>query len=202
MTLEAIILYTAILFWLFPPIRQYRGSYFYFFLTLALQDPVTQLLGFAALISPNIVYSFGLLFLLMTLVNKKTLKKLYPVWLVMFLLLLIYYYHRIFDARYIVLAEMLMLVYLTMKRTIKDYMGRQQMHIPHIVLLLYTVSLFAKFMFYVLFKGSGYLYFYLTTVFENFVAIYFTCIRLDDFSKVTAVTEKTPSAKKAGESVS
>ncbi|MGE5496829.1 MAG: hypothetical protein ACM3Q2_02070 [Syntrophothermus sp.] len=202
MSLESIIIYSTIVCWLLPPVRQYRGSYFYFFLVLAIQDPITQIISNAAQISANIIYSFGLLFLLLTLVNKKTIRRFYPVWLVMFFLLLVYIKYRLFDARYIMLAEMLVLIYMTMKRSIEDYIGRQKIHIPHIILLLYTVSLFTKYMFYVMFKGSGYLYFYLTTVFENLVAIYFTCVRLEDFSKVTGVTAEAPYTEKTDFSIS
>lgn len=38
--LYKILFYTSVLIWLIPPIRQFKGKFFYFFLILALMDPI------------------------------------------------------------------------------------------------------------------------------------------------------------------
>lgn len=70
-----IIYYLSSIIWLLPPIRQYGGRYFYFFLFLAITDPLVLL--FRTLLgqsSNNIVFPIIFVLLFLSLLNKEDFK--------------------------------------------------------------------------------------------------------------------------------
>ncbi|MEW5844224.1 MAG: hypothetical protein AB1775_13270 [Bacteroidota bacterium] len=59
--------------WLFTPIRQYKTDYFYFFLVLAVADPLMMSFGFILRLTAQITAPFFLLVLIVSLHPKKLL---------------------------------------------------------------------------------------------------------------------------------
>ena len=67
MFIPYLIAYSNTFVWLIPPFRQYRTKYFYFFLVLALMDPVVLIFWRLLLINPQLISPVVALFLIFSL---------------------------------------------------------------------------------------------------------------------------------------
>lgn len=175
MTVVKVIYYLSLVIWLIPPVRQFRGDYFYFFLILALLDPAASLLYRGMDVPYFSTYTFGGFLVMMSLtgINKKNAY----IYLPAFLLLLYLNVAHPFNLRILIIIEYLVVAFIIQKRAIQHFFTWQKFYPFHLVLLFYVITVITKFMFLLLNIKGGDIYFYITSFFEIIIAIYFCIVK-------------------------
>jgi hypothetical protein len=167
MIIPRIIFYFNILAWLLPPLRQKGHKYFLYFLILALSDPVRALLN---LIHPFDATSYYLVISTLTLIAILR-KKFYYILLLLVALIIIFFNNYEIGVFSFLVHFVIILLFL--KDLIILISGENVINIFNLVLVLYEASVLFKFA-ATYFSIGGYLFFYITTAFEIFIAIFFT----------------------------
>lgn len=171
--------------WLLPPFRQFKGKYFCFFLVLGLGGLSTILFSYLH-ISLAKVYNITDIILLLTLTNRSSVKK----YLYLFLILLaaVLFINQTSDLKLIILTIIIVqmiIFYIFLKNAAIDYYKNNSIRVSLLILLLYEITVLLKFYFALRNIQAGMVFFYLTTAFESFIAIFFTIYKV----------EKSPSIK-------
>lgn len=177
MIIARFIVYISIFVWLFPPIRQFKSSFFYFFLVLALGDPISVPLIYYRLIPPSVFHlaiSAASFFSLPKL--NRHLKRVYiiPVLAIIFafsvllpkvdLILLIGILH-------------LFILFAILQYTINHLNITGRIQFFHLLLITYEVSILLKFINKIFAVNSGMAEFYFTTGFQIILGILFCFIK-------------------------
>ena len=184
MTFTYIIIYTSVLVWILPPFRQYKGSYFYFFLVLASGG----ILAITIHLDVLKLYDIISFLLLLSLYKQQQIKKNWYWFCIMLLILLFmnkYSYDKLI--RFSIIALHIIIFYIILKNAAIDYNTNNMFNIGYFILLLYEITVLLKFYLSIANIQTGAIFFYLMTAFESFIAIFFTIYKV----------EKAPSIKLA-----
>lgn len=176
-----IIMYMTIIFWLLPPIKQYKTNLFGYFFVLALTDPIGLILGKIFLFQPYLFYCFsGIVLLFVTSDFNKVTKKTLIFYIV---LLFLAYYSSNSPSKYtfyfIIFIHFLILLIFT-KRTLLFAVDTNQLNFFHLVLLFYEVSIIFKMLSVVENFSSGIYYYAISNIFQVIIAIFFTIFNEND----------------------
>jgi len=202
MELATIIFRSSMFIFLLPPIRQFRGRYFYFFLTLAVEDPLGSFLVHKAHFDWEIVHIvFSVLLLTAIIKPEKFLKKSLH-FLPFFLFVILFYY--IFKNYYkfvhgslefgIGLMHFIIFVAL-IKQSILLIRERMEINIFQILLILYETSIISKFITYSLLETKGLIFLFITLAFELILGLFFSIFRSDNpklFIRLNYEMDKLP----------
>ena len=178
--LSQILYFGSIGVWLIPPFRQFRGKYFYFFLILALMDPIS--IGFRLLFKQPIplgVYSFSTYFLLLSLFSFETYKKhlmlLISVSLLTFLLIFFGFNHS-----QNLLAIVLFhfgIFFIILKKFITTYTLDGHIKVFYLFFIFYELTIIIKF-FNVFFGfADATAFYYITTIAQIIFGLFFSIVR-------------------------
>jgi hypothetical protein len=194
MAVASFLIYVSIVFYCFPPIRQFGGRYFYYFLILAIEDPVCKLL--VPLIHyPQVKVHFAFSFFLLLSIIKPNefLKYLAVIFVPVFLFTEgISHFLSITFGNFAGIRMGIGLLHIVIFAAIcklaalyiKEKMG---VNLFHIMLLLYEATVIIKFIVYVLSSSGGILFFFATLAFEIFMCVFFVIYR-DDNPKLIIYT--------------
>ena len=169
------------IFWLFPPLRQYKGKYFFYFLILALEDIVAYFLIIALKYNYLQVYNIVNILLLCSLIDKKIIKKYW--YMIVFTTLLFLEINSLPNYKIIISSMIvihLIILYIFFKTTAIEYNKRNYLNTGHFVLILYEITILLKFLILLGSFAKGEVFFYLTTAFEIMVAIFFTVYKVEE----------------------
>lgn len=175
MAIVSILYYLNSFIWLFPPVRQYKGRYFYFFLVLALLDPAALLAYKCMGIPFYSIYTFGGFLCLVSLAGIGGTKNY--IYSAAIFLLLVLNLTNPFNLRILVMIENIIIIYFVLIITIQFYNIHQRFSHFHLVLLFYEATIITKFLFLLLTIKTGAIYFYVTSFFDIFAAIYFCIVK-------------------------
>lgn len=178
--LSQILYFVSMGVWLIPPVRQFKGKYFYFFLILAIMDPIS--IGFRLLFkqpTPVGVYSYFTYFLLGSLFSFKTYKNHLPLFisisLLVFLLIFLGFNHSQ-NLLAIVLFHFGIL-FIILRRFITIYAFNGQLSVFYLFFILYELTIILKF-FNVLFGfADATALYYITTSAQIIFGLFFSIIR-------------------------
>lgn len=178
MLITQIIAFTSMALWLMPPFRQYKSKYFSFFLVLSLGDPATMLLYSTGLLPSGGVHFFILsIFMFLSYDNFAPVrKKKLLEFLVVLLCIVLFFLTK--NANYGVLLLNFALLILFLKDAILHTAKYYEINFFYFVLVLYELSLILKFI-SIVSSFYNYTYFYLTTVVEMLLAVFFIFYRED-----------------------
>jgi len=182
-TVYQIILTLNIFVWLLPPIKQFGGRYFYYFLILALSDPLNIAIRYL------FHFTFYLhlildLFLILSLFDFRMLKN------IPFVLLLILFSvgSNIFltpdSAAVLMIICDLIILTIFLKRTVLYLHDYGSINLFFFVLILYETSAISKYLILLFELPVKIIYFNLTTAFEILIALYFTFFTTDNSPKI------------------
>lgn len=188
MRLALLIYYCSTLIWIFPPVRQYRGNYFYFFLILALSDVITLISHLFFPFSALDIYVFISYFLLLSLYSAGALRKGLPIVTGGLLVLLLIVYFRLILPEWIIVLIHLAILYIFLKTAILLFINSGEINVFHFLLFSYELTVVFKFIFLILEQDSGYLYYCLTTGLEVVFGAAFIVFR--DYNRKTPVPLK------------
>lgn len=188
MSIPSIILYSSILIWLLPPLKQFRGRFFYYFLVQALSDPIVLLLFMFKLPSQPFYFVKALFLILLLGKEINAVKKIWH-----FFPFLIIIFALTFNLPYIPLSILnalghVCLLYLIFRITVTDAINCKHIKIFNMMFFLYELSIVFKY-FYLAFTSAGMIYFIITSAFDIILGVFFTFTR-DDSSQFTFSLEK------------
>ena len=172
----------GVIIWIFPAIRQFRGSIFYYFLILALADPIfyVHTTLFNAVGSNFLILTLNFL-LFLSILSKKELHR-YRFILAGFFILAILV--LVFDSNYQTAYSFVVLLRLSIfvkffiifiQKNVEDNAAS----IFYIVLLIYELTNIFKFSNFVFGITNATAYFIITSFFQILIGIYFSIFKED-----------------------
>lgn len=183
--------------WLLPPLRQYRSRFFWFFLNLALSDAIVALAFdvFDIKFYPQYLYTvFAPLLFFAVLYHSVRFSLYVPVITTVVLSGILYIFGSLISyLEYICIIIHLMIIYLLVKETIISLSQTRSFNVFILVLSLYELSQALKWYQFAMRTRTGFVFFYITTVFEILLAIFFTVFRPDSPSMTIKFEDKEPS---------
>ncbi|MCU7491508.1 MAG: hypothetical protein ACM3UR_09010 [Bacteroidota bacterium] len=180
MIIAKLITYLSVIIWIFPPLRQFRGRFFYYFLILGLSDPVTMALGYFNLewsIPLFILFSAGLFLSLPQQNRYLRLLYLIPAFI---LYIAAISFLRASDLIILIGIIHLMIVFVLFKYTVSYVYKNGMIQVFHLLLLTYETSMMLKFINVIFEWNSGIVYFNFITGFQIILGILFCFIREDN----------------------
>ncbi len=181
MTVLYVIITLSILFWLLPPFRHYKTELFWYFLILAITDPITVLFQYLMILRTYNCYLFFSFLTLVALSRLSRNKRIGKVILVTVFILLIVSFLVASKFSYIVnILIHIMIFLLFVSRSIYFIAENGKVNLFHIIILLYESSLILKVLTLITDANTGLAFFYVTSFFQILIAIFFTIFREDD----------------------
>lgn len=168
--LEAI----SIIICLIIPFRQFKGSYFLYFLILAFQDPITYVVIKLFDVHPFRPYVVIFLFLIYSIMNPAKLRKRIPILIIITSAgIILAVISNVIYLRLIVFLEGLPILYIFLNKTIIDITKNNRINIFYMVINFDNLILLVKnFVLLIDFK-TGIYYFYLTSALGIIVSLYY-----------------------------
>jgi len=183
-TVLYVILYTSIVTWAFPPFRQHKTKYFYFFLILALSDPIHITLGRLLGVNRSYYYLSVTLLLVLSLIEFKVKKQIL---LGSFFVLIIIFTSLMGDTKVgyavFVACQVVILIFF-LRDLFIDIRENENINLFYIVMILYIVSIIIKMVFYIVYQSTGYLYLFITNIFQLLIGIYFICYNVNNSRRI------------------
>lgn len=177
MIIAKIIIYISVFVWLFPPLRQFRGRFFYFFLVLALGDPIAIPLMYNNLIPASVLHlaiSTTSFFSLPQM--NRHLKRVYliPVLAIIFAFAVLLAKE---DLILLIGIVHFFILYAILQHTINHLSSTGRIQFFHLLLIIYELSVLLKFINKIFTLNSGMAEFYFTTGFQIIIGILFCFIK-------------------------
>ena len=197
MELAKLLIKISMIIFLLPPIRQYGGRFFFYFLILALNDPLADYLRYWSFPQLKIHIIFSIFLLISVIWSKKFIK------IVLFSIpfIALYFYGMTFvNTSYIEVANTLRIImgfmhifiFITVsKMAIVELREKMGINLFLVVFLFYEATLILKFIVYGFGMSKGLLFFFMTLGFEILLAIFFICFRDDNPKLLIKINDKT-----------
>jgi hypothetical protein len=176
-----IIYVSSVLAWLFPPFRQYKTRYVFYFIALALADPLSLL--FFQIIDMNLWQGHAIstsIYIILLLFGGKTKKVVIFSIIIFWIMLLFYAGASDITLHNVVAFNFFIILFIISKNFIVNIKETESINLFFVVLLLYNISGVMKVLFRLNYSNTGYLYFFLTNFFQIFIAIYFTVYNVNN----------------------
>lgn len=178
MYLAKIIINISIIIWLLPPFRQIKGGYFLYFLILGYSDPLALI--FLRFFKLDANYTHLIIAFLLTisiLYYTKNLNSKWIISLILFLILSIWKGNRDIIYLSIIIFNCLIFAQILIP-SIKEFYQGHRINIYFTVLLIYELTTILKYTAFAYNYFSGVYLFYLSLVFEMFIALFFIFFNL------------------------
>ena len=190
MEIPYIVFLVTVLVWLIPPFKQYKTRYFYFFLILALMDPISFVIMKSFHIVPQAISPVIAVLLIYSLI-KNEYKNALIIIAVMLLLIVI---ELILKNDLLSLLNSiihLMILGIIIINFLKYILEKNAVSIFFIFLISYELSSILKNIVYATDIMEGIVLFYITTFFQIFFGIIFSFVNIN--TKVFPISKKIPS---------
>jgi hypothetical protein len=175
-------LISSIILWLLPPIRQFRSDYFYFFIIIALTDPITHVLRWYFYSGTNIQIIILQIALVFSLFQPEILKK-YIIAVIIFavviLSLSVLKPTEMIDLYLIIFINASIFI-IFLKRALVNIINKKEINIFHFALLFYEMIVITKLLNVILQFANALYYFYISTIFQYLLAVFFFMLREDN----------------------
>ncbi|MGE5431193.1 MAG: hypothetical protein ACM3QX_08970 [Syntrophomonadaceae bacterium] len=177
MTIPRLIIFLSTLVWIFPPLRQFRGRFFYYFLIIALSDPISITFHYLKLEWSTplfVLFSAGLLFSLPQQNRYLRLPYLIPA---LILYIAAIYFLPVSDQIILLGLIHITIVYILFKYIITYVYENGRIQLFHLLLLTYEISLLLKFINLIFELHAGIVNFNFITGFQIILGILFCFIK-------------------------
>ena len=180
-----IIFYTSVFAWLLPPIRQYKGKLFLYFLVFAVMDPLSYILTISFKTNTYQIQSLiSFAAVLAVSVNKISEKNIVFIF-TGFILTLFIIITQVRDIIYLYLIVLhLIITWYFLKETLISFSKNNFLILGWVVLILYEISIVLKLIIVLEVTQVSVIYYYLTTSFEIFIALFFTIYKVEHSPKI------------------
>ncbi|PKL83349.1 MAG: hypothetical protein CVV24_05365 [Ignavibacteriae bacterium HGW-Ignavibacteriae-3] len=179
MNIQLIISFSSMFFWIFPAARQYKTQLFWYFLVLALMDPLSIIIHSATHYpyTTSLFTSILLYAVLYSEVKTGTLK--YLLALVITIMLISLFNLVPFGMIFRIICN-LIIIFFFFKRTLLFVADTGKLNVFHLFLLIEEISLVLKLVIVVYRVDAGDILFHITTAFQLLIAVFFSLYREDD----------------------
>ena len=178
-----ILLYISIIIWLIPPVRQFRTKYFFFFLILALIDPISFIYRFLIIKTiPFGFYIFANFLLLISLLDITTIKKNDFLFIAIGLILIgiiIFANFTNNQSLIILLAFQFLILSVILKKFIVNYVFDKKINFFLLVLIFYFLTIITKFFNVLTGFADATAFFLITSIAQVIFGLYFSIVRED-----------------------
>jgi hypothetical protein len=188
------ILYLSMLVWIIPPFRQFKEGYFFYFLILAVSDPLIGVLNYAFKVHAHTIHiTAGLLLIYSVQYYKqnRSFKFNHKNFFFALVTLFAVVNGNIVFIKTVLLLIHLMLFYYFLQLLLNNAKEEEEIKIYHIVLLFYEASIILKVLNLIIGTATGIVYFYITTAFGMLVAIFFIIYNLKNSPAISLKKERT-----------
>jgi hypothetical protein len=173
MTIASLIIDTSTLVWAVIPIRQYRTKLFGYFLIFAVLEVAFLILKNFYYINTYYYYLYGVILLIYPVFYG--IKRKYRIWIIVGLIIIGSFLSYL-SAKYAILVQLavhLAILLNFLRYFIINYGESRRINIFNLMLVLYEFSIIPKF--FILYSESmaGLAYFYLSTIIEIFIGLFF-----------------------------
>lgn len=180
-----IIYYTSLFAWLLPPIRQYKGKLFLYFLLLAIADPLTRISTISFHTNAYQIHSLiSFALILAVSVNKLSKKNISFIFTGFILTLFI----AITQDRNVIFLYLIILhiiiLWFFLKETLISFSKNNFLTLGWVVLILYEISIVLKLLVALEVTQVSTIYYYLTTGFQILIALFFTIYKVENSPKI------------------
>jgi len=174
--------FTSTIVWILPPIKQYNGKYFLYFLILACMDPIHMLFSFITKSTlPSQISVLILFCLLLSLIERLILKK-YWVWIVLITIVLfaptIFNFNRN-EIIFVYILLQLGMGLIILKNLITNFVSVGKLSLFHLVLLFYQFTNVAKYSNILIGFADAIAFFILSTIAQIIFGLFFSIYRED-----------------------
>ncbi len=174
--------YISIIVWLIPPIRNYKGKFFYYFVFLAISDPISIILRELSIPSRFISYLFvGLSFCyLLSIISKEEIAKykyfIIASFLFIVLLNIVVNKNYMITLSYIAIHWIIFMIFL--KYFITSYVERI-FNFFFFMLMFYELTIISKYLAILTEKNNATAFFIIATIFQIAFGLFFSIFRED-----------------------
>ena len=177
MSLARIIVYVSIFFWILAAIRQYKGNYFYYFLILALSDPINIFCVSFIGVTQGWVHSVaGLLLVYSVGYNNNEFRK-YLILNIIVILVFLSILIVLSNLRYLILATHMMILAKFLKIAFVQLHNNSKLNLFYLALIFYEITIVINFIDLITGVSIGITFFYIILAFQIILAIFFTIFR-------------------------
>jgi hypothetical protein len=183
-----LIIYFNILLWLLPPLKQFKGGYFIYFIILAITDPIAQLIYILFKINPNYLYAPSSAVLLLSAlyyINKPKRKIIISYFTFLTIITTIILLFRNIK------LEMILMIFIHISvclffiyRFMEKYFNRNILYVYLLVLIFYEFTVVMKLFVYLFDIQSGLTFLYSTDFLEFFICFYFIFFNFKNGGKI------------------
>lgn len=180
MSIQFIILYLSMFFWIFPAVRQYKTEMFWYFLVLALSDPISLILRALRINYPHttlILYFALLLTVMLPLFKRPSTKAV--LFIILTLSIYSFFDSVMFTANVKLLIHVIIIFYFS-QRSLLFIKQTDKVNIFHLFLLLEEISIVLKVLAALDGTKTGLAFFVVTNGFQILIAIFFTIFKEND----------------------
>lgn len=172
MNIAVLIAYITIIIWLLPPLKQYRGGYFFIFVLLALTDPISLFNIYYLNIHPHYTFLvYSSIMLILSFYYRKQLIKL--TLLLVILITLVGLVLNTEYLKYFILGFNAIVLINFATIMLLNSFKEQRINYFYVVLVLYQLTVTLKFLIIILNVHTGTYFYFITTAFEILMGIYF-----------------------------
>ncbi len=176
------IFFISIIVWLFPPIRQFKTKYFWFFLILALADPITHFLRQFSIYNPSYYFYVFISFLLIvSLQDKNFIIKAKFFWLTIFILSIIGFFLDISNNSQLLLLLFTnsVILFILLRNYIVEFVTKKN-NLFLLFLVIYQLTIISKFLNLLLGFADATAFFIITSIFQIAFGLFFSIFREDN----------------------
>ena len=182
--LTKIIVYTSVVIWLLPPIRQFKGRFFIFFLILGLMDPVSILFSkFFGKPIPFYFYVSAGYAVLIALVWKGSSKKIKYLLISSLIFLQVFLIIVSLNTNTLLIINLvneLLIFLVVLKLYITEYANSRRPNLFIIVLLFYELTNIFKFLNLLIGFADATAFFIITSIAQIAFGLFFAIFREDN----------------------
>ena len=173
MFIAKVVVYISIFFWLLPPIRQFKQRYFYYFLVLALADPLALVCANFLRCSPHLIHPISGFILVYTidfsLNNLKNNWILHTIFFIGFVLGLLNIRDLLYLVLFLHLIVTLKFIYITLMETYNEKI----LNAFHYALIFYELSVVINLIVYLSGSEAKVTIYYMTLSIQTLLALFF-----------------------------
>jgi hypothetical protein len=178
-----ILYFTGVVFWLVPPIRQFRTPLFYFFLVLVLGDTIS--LGYGSILGKSIPLAYYVVFsflLIISLIDKVIVKRnKYLILAIGVILVIGLFIVRLETSYYFILFALLhsIIFIMILKLFIMSYVNYSKINFFLLMLLFYQTTVLFKLLNMAIGFADATAFFVITGIAQIIFGLYFSIVRAD-----------------------
>jgi hypothetical protein len=184
-----ILYFTGVVFWLVPPIRQFRTPLFYFFLVLVLGDTIS--LGYGSILGKSIPLAYYVVFsflLIISLIDKVIVKRnKYLILAIGVILVIGLFIVRLETSYYFILFALLhsIIFIMILKLFIMSYVNYSRINFFLLMLLFYQTTVLFKLLNMAIGFADATAFFVITGIAQIIFGLYFSIVRADRSEFIT-----------------